>query len=205
MESQSSTKVPVTIYVESTPNPASLKFVANRALNPAPSILYTDLASAKSSPLALALFKFPFIKNIFIAANFITITKIDAIEWQDVMHALRDFLTTYLNGDEPIFNKETPPVIHVDGRVNIAAQEAPKPFTDIETKIAGILDEYIKPAVESDGGAISLKSFNEGIVTVIMQGSCSGCPSSTYTLKAGIEGLLKRLVPEVESVVAEEA
>jgi Fe-S cluster biogenesis protein NfuA len=195
----------IIIYAESTPNPTSIKFVANIALNPAPAIVFTDAKVAKSCPLAQELFKFPFVESVFLASNFITITKSEKVEWTEIMNEVRDFIKLYLEQNKPIFSKETPPVVHTDGRANVNADAGIKPFNEIETKIAAVLEEYIKPAVESDGGAISLKSFNEGVVTVIMQGSCSGCPSSTMTLKAGIEGLLKRLIPEVQTVIAEQA
>jgi Fe-S cluster biogenesis protein NfuA len=200
----SSEKKAIIIYAESTPNPASIKFVANIPLNPAPAIVFTDAAMAKSSPLAVELFKFPFVYSVFLASNFITITKRDTVEWNEVMSSLRDFIKLYLESGKPIFSKEAPPTVLTDGRANINADGHAKPFTEIETRIAAILEEYIKPAVESDGGAISLKSFQDGVVTVIMQGSCSGCPSSTMTLKAGIEGLLKRMLPEVQTVIAEQ-
>jgi Fe-S cluster biogenesis protein NfuA len=200
----STEKKAIIIYAESTPNPSSIKFVANIALNPAPAIVFTDATMAKSSPIATELFNFPFVQSVFIASNFITITKSDAVEWTEVMSPVRDFLKVYLESGKPIFSKAAPPVVHTDGRANINADASAKPFSEIETKIASILEEYIKPAVESDGGAISLKSFENGVVTVIMQGSCSGCPSSTMTLKAGIEGLLKRLLPEVQTVIAEQ-
>ena len=200
----STEKKAIIIYAESTPNPSSIKFVANIALNPAPAIVFTDATMAKSSPIATELFNFPFVQSVFIASNFITVTKSDAVEWTEVMSPVRDFLKVYLESGKPIFSKAAPPVVHTDGRANINADASAKPFSEIETKIASILEEYIKPAVESDGGAISLKSFENGVVTVIMQGSCSGCPSSTMTLKAGIEGLLKRLLPEVQTVIAEQ-
>jgi len=200
----STEKKAIIIYAESTPNPSSIKFVANIALNPAPAIVFTDATMAKSSPIATELFNFPFVQSVFIASNFITITKSDAVEWTEVMSPVRDFLKVYLESGKPIFSKAATPVVHTDGRANINADASAKPFSEIETKIASILEEYIKPAVESDGGAISLKSFENGVVTVIMQGSCSGCPSSTMTLKAGIEGLLKRLLPEVQTVIAEQ-
>ena len=200
----STEKKAIIIYAESTPNPSSIKFVANIALNPAPAIVFTDATMAKSSPIATELFNFPFVQSVFIASNFITITKSDAVEWTEVMSPVRDFLKVYLESGKPIFSKAAPPVVHTDGRANINADASAKPFSEIETKIASILEEYIKPAVESDGGAISLKSFENGVVTVIMQGSCSGCPSSAMTLKAGIEGLLKRLLPEVQTVIAEQ-
>ena len=204
METVSEKKV-VIIYAESTPNPSSIKFVANIAINPAPAIVFTNAKVAKSCPLALELFNFPFVQSVFLASNFITVTKIDAVEWTEIMIPVKDFIKEYLESGKPVFSKETPPVVHLDGRANVNADSTIKPFTDLETSIAAILDEYIKPAVQSDGGAISLKSFDNGVVTVVMQGSCSGCPSSTMTLKAGIEALLKRMVPEVQSVIAEQA
>ncbi|HRG57718.1 MAG TPA: NifU family protein [Bacteroidia bacterium] len=204
MESTTEKKA-IIIYAESTPNPASIKFVANISINPAPAIVFTDAKVAKSSPLASALFEFPFVQSVFLASNFITITKSENVEWAEIMSPVRDFIKSYLESGATVFSKEAPPVVHTDGRANVNAEANVKPFNEIETKIAAVLEEYIKPAVESDGGAISLKSFNEGVVTVIMQGSCSGCPSSTMTLKAGIEGLLKRLIPEVTTVIAEQA
>lgn len=204
METQPHANV-VQLYTESTPNPASIKFVANRVLNPAPAILYTNRGDAITSPLAAELFQFPFVQTVFFAANFITITKSDITDWQEIMTPLRDFIKGYLEEGKPVFNTQKPPAVHTDGRANINGMEQERIFTEMETKIASILEEYIRPAVESDGGAILLKSFQEGVVTVQMQGSCSGCPSSNMTLKAGIEGLLKRLVPEVKTVIAEQA
>ena len=204
METASEKKV-VIIYAESTPNPSSIKFVANSAINPAPAIVFTNAKVAKSCPLAMELFNFPFVQSVFLASNFITVTKIEAVDWTEIMIPVKDFIKDYLESGKPVFSKETPPVVHLDGRANVNADIAARPFSEIETRIAAILDEYIKPAVQSDGGAISLKSFDNGVVTVVMQGSCSGCPSSTMTLKAGIEALLKRMEPEVQTVIAEQA
>ncbi len=191
---------PVQVYAESTPNPATMKYVVNRPLLIDNSAEYTDISQTKSSPLAAALFQFPFIKGIYIKNNFVTVTKVPVVEWMEIMHELREFIINFFNDGKiavtelPVQEKkETKSVVH----------ENPLNPTEAESKIIDILDEYIKPAVEQDGGEISFKSFEDGVVSVVLRGSCSGCPSSTLTLKAGIEQLLKRMVPGVESVVAE--
>jgi len=191
---------PVQVYAESTPNPATMKYVVNRPLLIDNSAEYTDISQTKSSPLAAALFQFPFIKGIYIKNNFVTVTKVPVVEWREIMHELREFIINFFNDGKiavtelPVQEKkETKSVVH----------ENPLNPTEAESKIIDILDEYIKPAVEQDGGEISFKSFEDGVVSVVLRGSCSGCPSSTLTLKAGIEQLLKRMVPGVESVVAE--
>jgi Fe-S cluster biogenesis protein NfuA len=190
------------IYAESTPNPAALKFVSNRPLIEGSPIEFTSKEQTKSSPLAAKLFSFPFVTNIFIAGNFITITKASTVEWHDIQTELREFLQNYLSQNLPILSEKI-----VTEKASIVASEdvtGDKPTNETDIKIAEILEEYIRPAVENDGGAITFKSFKNGVVTVVLQGSCSGCPSATFTLKAGIEGLLKRLLPEVTEVVAEE-
>ncbi len=189
----------VSIYSEMTPNPLTLKFVANKLLLPSDSADFSDEEAAKEvSPLALELFGFPFVQNVFIASNFVTLTKNKDTEWNDVMGTIRDFLKDYLES-----GKE---VIDIDKLNEIREARATNPADEgeIVPKIKEILENYVKPAVEMDGGAIQFKSFNDGVVTLILQGACSGCPSSTVTLKAGIEGMMKRLVPEVKEVVAEE-
>ncbi len=189
----------VSIYSEMTPNPFTLKFVANKLLLPSDSVDFSNAEAAEGvSPLAVELFSFPFVKNVFIASNFVTLTKDEATQWNDVMSTMRDFLKEYLES-----GKE---VIDIDRLDEIRAERATNPADEGEIipKIKEILDNYVKPAVEMDGGAIQFKSFQDGVVTLILQGACSGCPSSTVTLKAGIEGMMKRLVPEVKEVVAEE-
>lgn len=191
------TTFPVIIYAESTPNPATMKFVANRPLVEERSVEYTDSSTAKGSPLATELFRFPFVKGVYIANNFVTITKTSAVEWVEVMNELREYVKEFLDsGKTPVeeMPKETPKDI---------TQQAELTGSEAENKIIEILEEYIKPAVEQDGGEIAFRSFEDGVVNVVLRGSCSGCPSSTLTLKAGIEQLLKRMVPGVESVVAE--
>jgi Fe-S cluster biogenesis protein NfuA len=188
------TKRYVNLYTESNPNPNSMKFVANFMLTPEnESVDYPSMESAQSSPLALALFTYPFVERVFIAANFITVTKAADQDWAEILPKLKQFIREYLEEGSHIF----------DLSLLTAQPEMNEQDSELVAKIKNILDEYVKPAVESDGGAISFHSFDNGRVKVKLQGSCSGCPSSTITLKAGIENLLKRMVPEVNEVVAE--
>ncbi|GAB3567893.1 NifU family protein [Spirosoma luteolum] len=191
---------PISVFTEGSPNPNSMKFVVSVEL--VPSGLSFDYATpgdalveGKASPLAVALFGFDFVKRVFIAGNFVTITKDDETDWDEVLFEVKQFLKEYFGAQQPVFAQRT-----VD--VNTTRLDM-----DSETvqKIKAVLDQYIRPAVETDGGAINFHSFDEtsGVVKVLLQGSCSGCPSSTLTLKAGIENLLTRLVPEVKLVEAE--
>lgn len=201
---------PFTVYAEMTPNPNTMKFVSNRWLitNDKSYEILANQRVGGPSPLAEKLFNFPFINGVFIAANFVTLTKSDIIEWQDVVMELRDFITDYLNSEDGVVIREeflnAPKETTVSEPVsnNTASTSEAKNFTDFEQKIVEILDEYIKPAVESDGGAIELDSYKDGVVKVVLKGSCSGCPSSTMTLKAGIEQMLKNMLSEVQSVEA---
>lgn len=192
---------PVQVYAESTPNPSTMKYVVNRPLLIDNSVEYSDVSQTKSSPLAAALFQFPFIKVVYIKNNFVTVTKVPVIEWIEIMHELRQFILDFFLEGKVAVTELPPPAEKKESKSIV--HETPLNPTEAETKIIEILDEYIKPAVEQDGGEISFKSFEEGVVSVVLRGSCSGCPSSTLTLKAGIEQLLKRMVPGVESVVAE--
>ncbi|MEM8894887.1 MAG: NifU family protein [Bacteroidota bacterium] len=183
----------VNIYLEANPNPNSLKFVVNFMLMPeGVSQDFPDQESAVNAPLAHELFNYPYVKRVFYMSNFVTITKDESKEWAEIKYELKDHIKKYLEADKPLLTNEV-----ADGN------EINEDDTEAEKKIKGILDEYIRPAVEQDGGAITFHSFDEGKVKVLLQGSCSGCPSSTITLKAGIENLLKRMVPEVEEVIAE--
>lgn len=192
------TMTPVIVYAESTPNPATMKFVVNRLLLAEKSAEYTVPGEANGSPLATELFMFPFVKGVYITGNFVTVTKSAAVEWIEVMHELRDFVKEFFDAGKQAVT-ELPPQ-REQAKVSV---ETPLNPTEAEAKIIEILDEYIKPAVEQDGGEIAFRNFEEGVVTVVLRGSCSGCPSSTLTLKAGIEQLLKRMVPGVQEVVAE--
>jgi Fe-S cluster biogenesis protein NfuA len=178
-----------------------MKYVVNRPLLIDNSVEYSDVSQTKSSPLAAALFQFPFIKGVYIKNNFVTVTKVPVIEWIEIMHELRQFILDFFLEGKVAVTELPPPAEKKESKSIV--HEIPLNPTEAETKIIEILDEYIKPAVEQDGGEISFKSFEEGVVSVVLRGSCSGCPSSTLTLKAGIEQLLKRMVPGVESVVAE--
>lgn len=188
----------ISIYTEMTPNPETMKFVANKLLYPGKSIDFPDVDSAKPSPLATELFGFPFVKAIFIASNFVTLTKTsDTEDWQDVIPSIRQFLKEYLEEGKPIVNEEEVAAMKTESSNTVAADD-----DDVVKRIKELLDNYVRPAVEMDGGAIQFKSYEDGTVNLAMQGSCSGCPSSMITLKAGIEGMMKRMIPEVKEVVA---
>lgn len=189
-------KIPVTVYAESTPNPASMKFVVSRFLLQEGSVEYPTKESAANSPLAAQLFGFTGVSSVFITANFITVNKKPDIEWHDITNILREFIRGYIQSGEAIFTG--PLEQKADPKI-----EQTKTASALESKIIEMLDEYVRPAVEGDGGAIHFKSFDNGVVTLVLKGSCSGCPSSTVTLKGGIENLLKRMIPEVTGVVAE--
>lgn len=190
-----SVTMPVTVYSEMTPNPETMKFVSDRMLLDGESVEFNSLNEAQESPLAQALFDFPFIKGVFIMNNFVTLTKDPATDWNDVIPTLRQFIKLYLDENKSVFNKGF--------RVTNNGNAPQADDNEVIGKIKEALDTYVKPAVEMDGGAIQFKSYNEGIVTLMLKGSCSGCPSSTITLKSGIEGLLKRMIPEVTEVIAE--
>lgn len=182
-----------------TPNPETMKFVANKLLYPGKSIDFPDVESAKASPLATELFGFPFVKAIFIASNFVTLTKTsDTADWADVIPSIRQFLKEYLEEGKTIINEEEVAAMKKDSTNMVLADD-----DDVVKRIKELLDNYVRPAVEMDGGAIQFKSYEDGVVNLMMQGSCSGCPSSMITLKAGIEGMMKRMIPEVKEVVAE--
>lgn len=187
----------ISIYTEMTPNPETMKFVANKLLYPGKSIDFPDVETAKPSPLAVELFGFPFIKSVFIASNFVTLTKIADTDWTDVIPSIRHFLKEYLEEGKTVINEDEIVVVKKEGNT-IAADD-----DDVVKRIKELLENYVKPAVEMDGGAIQFKSYDDGVVNLMLQGSCSGCPSSMITLKAGIEGMMKRMIPEVKEVVAE--
>src|SRR5688572_935689 len=181
----------VHIYLESNPNPNSLKFVVNEMLVPeGMSFDFPDAESTGISPLAQDLFSYPFVDRVFFASNFVTVTKKENVEWLEIQNTLKDHIKKYLEAGKFIIEVKEP--------------EAPaEEETETIKKIKTILEEYIRPAVEQDGGAITYHSFQDGIVKVKLQGSCSGCPSSMITLKAGIENLFTRMMPgEVTAVEA---
>jgi Fe-S cluster biogenesis protein NfuA len=187
-------KAAVTVYAESTPNPGVLKFVCNKVLVPS---LYefTSIEEAKPSPLATALFQFPFIKNIFMEKNFISITKFDIIEWEEITLQLREFIKSFVEEGKAILNDDAPQKLK---KTEKASEQKFEALDDTSKNIINILEEYIKPAVESDGGNIEFISYDATTkkVEVLLQGACSGCPSSTFTLKSGIENMLKEMLSD---------
>jgi Fe-S cluster biogenesis protein NfuA len=144
------------------------------------------------------LFGYPFIKAVFIASNFVTLTKTPDTDWSDVIPSVRQFLKEYLEEGKPVINEEEIVTSKQESSNEISADD-----DDVVKRIKELLENYVKPAVEMDGGAIQFKSYDDGVVNLMLQGSCSGCPSSMITLKAGIEGMMKRMIPEVKEVVAE--
>lgn len=191
------TNTPVNIYFESNPNPNTLKFVVNFMLVPeGTNFDYPTLERATNSELAQELFTFPFVTGVFVMSNFITVTKDESTDWEEVKEGIKEHIKSYLESGKLAVNLSEPYAQPKKEEENKA------PVSDLDDNIRGILDEYIRPAVEQDGGAIDFHSFEDGKVKVILQGACSGCPSSTLTLKAGIENLLKRMVPEVKEVEA---
>jgi Fe-S cluster biogenesis protein NfuA len=203
-------EVPFMIYAESTPNPASMKFVANKLLlSQGATAQYNNIGETKQSPLAQKLFEFPFVRQVFVSGNYLTVTKADFVSWDDILLEMRSFITEFLNKKGNVAVTEAP---KQELATDTSFKETTTIFTEhaapknqTEAKIIEVLEQYIRPAVEQDGGMIVFKELHEGVVTVKMKGACSGCPSSTMTLKAGIEGLLKRLLPdEVKEVVSEE-
>lgn len=182
-------KIAITVYGESTPNPSVMKFIANLTLV-SNTYEFKNIEEATDAPLAQSLFNFPYTKEVFISANYVSITKYESFEWQEIMLELREFIKVYLENKKPILldavlNKNT----NSDSEEN-------REYSDIEQEIISILNEYVKPAVESDGGNIAFDSYSEETKTVrvILQGACSGCPSSTVTLKNGIETMLAEML-----------
>lgn len=191
------TNIPVMIYTESTPNPNTLKFVTNKALLLNDTVEFQSAEETNEAPLAKALFGFDAVTNVFITNNFVTITKTEDALWTEIMIPIKDFLKKYIDEGGIILTE------NFVKPTKTATNEVSDNDSDVEIRIKGALDKYVKPAVEMDGGNISFVKFEEGKLTLQLQGSCSGCPSSTVTLKQGIENLLKRFVPEVQEVVAE--
>lgn len=198
-------KLPTSIYAESTPNPSVMKFIANRSF--VDTILeYKHVSEARQSPLAMELFSFPFVKEVFFNQNYVSIMKYDMVEWEEITMQLREFIKNYIENGKPITND-----ISSSAKEDVATSDqnqselSAKPRSEFENKIVSILDEYVIPAVAQDGGNILFESFDTATKTVrvVLQGACSGCPSSTVTLKNGIERLLKQMLgSEIENVEA---
>lgn len=198
IEKKTESNLPISVYAESTPNPAVMKFIANRALVEG-NFEFKNADDALDSPLAQKLFNFPFVKEVFIQKNYISVRKYPMLEWEDITMEIREFIKRYIDSGQPIIRKKT------EEKVNDKILRKERLLTDFEREIVAILDEYVSPAVATDGGYISLDSFDSDskTVKVILQGACSGCPSSTATLKNGIENLLKQMLPNrINQVVA---
>ena len=191
---------PHTIYAEMTPNPVAMKFVLNSLLmkEAGKSVEFRTHTKAEASPLAKKLFTFPYVKGVFIAANFVTVTRDESIEWYEVIPELKELIRLHVVSGEEIFSVEM--ITEVDSEIISETISG-----DIDKKIMDLLDEHIRPAVEGDGGTIHFKSFINGKVTLVLKGACNGCPSTKTTLKQGVENLLRRMLPEVEEVIAETA
>ncbi len=188
-------KTPVTVYAESTPNPSVLKFVANKKLV-IQNIEFNSIDDTKFAPMALALFQFRFVKSVFLDDNFVSITKYDIAEWSDITLELREFIKHFLESGKTVV-EDAAYKNEIKAQVRIDKEKNSTLHLDATSKqIIDILEEYIKPAVASDGGNIEFQSYNPITkrVNVILQGACSGCPSSTFTLKNGIETMLKEML-----------
>lgn len=201
----------ISIYAEMTPNPMAMKYVADRMLVPeGVQFEFLKKEEAASSPLAQKLYELPFIKGIFISSNFITILKNEKARWDDVVFDVRDYIKEYLEAGGKVWNtittsaEKTPETTTMED-IRAAQVTHTEPANDVEGKIVDTLEQYVKPIVENDGGVIVFRSFKDGVVTLQLRGSCSGCPSSQQTLKSAVEQLLTRMVPEVKEVQQEMA
>lgn len=201
--SNTATKSPVMLYTEQTPNPESLKFVTNRMIYKGTADFREEELAQTWSPLATALFEMPFVKGVYICNNFVTVTKEFNYDWADIMLKIKEFLKNYIAEGGAIVNEGFEEAMAKIEEERGASYDYTENEAEIVKKIKDMIETYVKPAVEMDGGNIEFKSWDQGTVVLIMQGACSGCPSSTVTLKAGIEGMLKRMIPEVKEVVAE--
>jgi Fe-S cluster biogenesis protein NfuA len=208
------TKIPVSVYAEMTPNPAVLKFVANKRLIELDSVEFRNIEEAQPSPLATKLFHCPFVKEVFISANYIAVSKFEIVEWDEVTLELRELIRNYIAEGLPILDEnairakaentaDDAAVLDAAGGFVHSEEKPQEEWDSIDQKIVSLLDEYVKPAVANDGGNIKFLNHQDGVVSVLLQGACSGCPSSTATLKQGIEGMLKNFMPgQITSVQA---
>jgi Fe-S cluster biogenesis protein NfuA len=198
------TRPPASVYAEMTPNPATMRFVSSVPLLPEGRVLeFLSPEQAQGvSPLAEKVFNLPMTTAVLIGGNFITVTKNDIVSWDMVHLELREFIQEHLRSDGRVLYGDVPAAELAEA--NDRAMGHVEPSGEADARIIAVLDEYVRPAVEGDGGHIAFRSFRDGVVTVTLRGSCSGCPSSMVTLKGGVENLLKQMVPGVREVVAEE-
>ena len=201
-EDNKAKKQPITVYGETTPNPSALKFVVSRMLTRS-AIEFKNIDQTAASPLAKELFKFPYVKEIFIDENYISVTKYDVNNWDEITLELRSFIKQFIENGGTVLDE------NFVQETLVEETKKTEEFDNLDVtsqKIINILEEYVKPAVAADGGNIAFESFDEEnkIVKVILQGACSGCPSSTFTLKSGIEGLLKSMLND-DTIVVEAA
>ena len=194
-------RVPVSVYAEMTPNPAVMKFVANKMVVDVDHVEFHNIEEAAISPLATELFHFPFVKEVFMSSNFIAIQKYNVVEWETVTQEIRQFILDYIQAGKPVLTG-TP-----KGAPTAESEEAPavdplEGLGDIELRIVDILEEFVKPAVAQDGGNIAFVAYENKVVKVQLQGACAGCPSSTLTLQQCIKNILQRMLPTlVDDVV----
>ncbi len=195
-------KSPVMLYTEQTPNPDALKYVTNRMLYRGIADFKEKEMAAQWSPMANSLMELPYIKSVYFNNNYVTVMKEMNYEWEDIMLKIKEFIKDYVEKEGVVVLDGFAEFMEKQVAENNAAQFSGE-GGEIAKKVKELIDTYVKPAVEMDGGNIEFKAFEAGKVYVTMQGSCSGCPSSSVTLKAGIEGMLKRMIPEVQEVVQE--
>lgn len=197
-----SKRIPVSIYAEMTPNPSVMKFVSNMEINPNDSIEFKNIEEAQISPLCAKLFAFPFVKEVFLAKNFIAITKFNIVEWDDVAMEVRVMIQDYIATGGVVIKalsaQEELPVMNTAPEEKVVDKV---PENEIEERIIAILEEYIKPSVAQDGGDIIFSDYKDGVLKVKLQGACNGCPSASVTLKQGVQNLFQQMMPnEVHTV-----
>jgi Fe-S cluster biogenesis protein NfuA len=187
-------KSAVTVYGETTPNPATLKFVANKLITKT-ALEFKNIDETKASPLAKELFTFPYVKELFIDENYISVSKYESYDWNEISIELRSFIKQYIENGGPIVDET---LLELQPKVEKQKIEHFDQLDVTSQQIINILEEYVKPAVAADGGNILFDSYDETEkrVKVILQGACSGCPSSTFTLKNGIENMLKDMLKD---------